>query len=38
MNEKKLKLIENGMKLFAKKGYYHTSIQEIASESGVSKG
>ncbi len=38
MNEKKMKLIEAGMKLFAEKGYHNTSIQEIASEAGVSKG
>ncbi|MGP4063872.1 TetR/AcrR family transcriptional regulator [Oceanobacillus sp. M65] len=38
MNEKKMKLIETGMRLFAQKGYYNTSIQEIASESGISKG
>ncbi|WP_164667611.1 TetR/AcrR family transcriptional regulator [Virgibacillus doumboii] len=38
MNEKKLRLIEAGMKLFAEKGYHSTSIQEIASEAGVSKG
>lgn len=38
MNEKKRKLIEAGMKLFAEKGYHSTSIQEIASEAGVSKG
>ncbi len=33
-----MKLIECGMRLFAQKGYYNTSIQEIASESGISKG
>ncbi|SDQ13883.1 TetR/AcrR family transcriptional regulator [Virgibacillus salinus] len=38
MNDKKMKLIEAGMKLFAEKGYHKTSIQEIASEAGVSKG
>ncbi|MFB4167154.1 TetR/AcrR family transcriptional regulator [Virgibacillus sp. JSM 102003] len=38
MNEKKMKLIEAGMRLFAEKGYHNTSIQEIASEAGVSKG
>ncbi|MFC4558032.1 TetR/AcrR family transcriptional regulator [Virgibacillus kekensis] len=38
MNEKKLKLIEAGIKLFAEKGYHKTSIQEIATAAGVSKG
>ncbi|OZU88400.1 hypothetical protein CIL03_12195 [Virgibacillus indicus] len=38
MNEKKMKLIEAGMKLFAVKGYHSTSIQEIATEAGISKG
>ncbi|SFB26954.1 transcriptional regulator, TetR family [Lentibacillus halodurans] len=38
MNKKKIKLIEAGMKLFAEKGYHMTSIEEIASEAGVSKG
>ncbi|GAA0441832.1 TetR/AcrR family transcriptional regulator [Virgibacillus salarius] len=38
MNEKKMKLIEAGMKLIAEKGYFNTSIQEIANEAGVSKG
>lgn len=31
-------VIEAGMKLFAIKGYHSTSIQEIATESGISKG
>ncbi|KGX94080.1 hypothetical protein N781_01570 [Pontibacillus halophilus JSM 076056 = DSM 19796] len=38
MNEKKKKLIESGMKLFAQKGFHSTSIQEIADNSEVSKG
>ncbi|SEA68312.1 DNA-binding transcriptional regulator, AcrR family [Thalassobacillus cyri] len=38
MNERKRQMIESGMKLFAQKGYHSTSIQEIASQSGVSKG
>src|SRR5690625_2318802 len=38
MNDKQMQLIQAGIKLFAGKGYYHTSIQEIASEAGVSKG
>ncbi|KGX91017.1 TetR/AcrR family transcriptional regulator [Pontibacillus marinus] len=38
MNEKKKKLLETGMKLFAQKGFHATSIQEIADKSGVSKG
>jgi AcrR family transcriptional regulator len=38
MNEKQMKLIESGMKLFATKGYHRTSVQEITSEAGISKG
>ncbi|GAB3789525.1 TetR/AcrR family transcriptional regulator [Virgibacillus kimchii] len=38
MNDKQMRLIQAGIKLFADKGYYHTSIQEIATEAGVSKG
>src|SRR5690625_3978345 len=38
MNEKKLNLMEKGLTLFAEKGYHATSIQEIASEAGISKG
>src|SRR5699024_1367085 len=38
MNKKKLNLIEKGLTLFAEKGYHATSIQEIASEAGISKG
>ncbi|WP_067728585.1 TetR/AcrR family transcriptional regulator [Oceanobacillus damuensis] len=38
MHEKKRKLIESGLKLFSAKGYHQTSIQEIASAAGVSKG
>src|SRR5690625_4970932 len=38
MNDKQMQLIQAGIKLFAGKGYYHTSIQEIATEAGVSKG
>ncbi|HET7657475.1 MAG TPA: TetR/AcrR family transcriptional regulator [Bacillales bacterium] len=38
MNEKGIKIIEAAIKLFAKKGYHATSMQEIADESGVSKG
>lgn len=38
MNEKKMKLVEAGVKLIAARGYHNTSIQEIASEAGVSKG
>lgn len=38
MNEKDLQIIEVGMKLFASKGFSATSIQEIATESGISKG
>lgn len=38
MNEKKQRMIEVGMKLFAQNGFHATSIQEIAQSSGVSKG
>lgn len=38
MQEKEKKIIIAGMKLFAKKGFSSTSIQEIATESEISKG
>lgn len=38
MNEKKKDIIETASGLFAKKGFYSTSIQEIADKSAVSKG
>lgn len=38
MNETKMHLIETAIGLFAKKGFYSTSIQEIADEGSVSKG
>lgn len=38
MKEKERLVIETGMKLFAKKGVTATSVQEIASECGISKG
>ncbi|WP_117168437.1 TetR/AcrR family transcriptional regulator [Paraliobacillus sediminis] len=38
MNEKKKRIIEESMKLFAEKGFHATSIQEIAKKSEVSKG
>ncbi|MGE6298072.1 TetR/AcrR family transcriptional regulator [Guptibacillus hwajinpoensis] len=38
MNEKKKVILETAMQLFAKKGFHSTSIQEIANESGISKG
>lgn len=38
MNEKGKRIIEAAIKLFAKKGYHATSMQEIADTSGVSKG
>lgn len=38
MNEKKLKLMDKGLSLFAEKGYHSTSIQEIATKAGISKG
>ncbi|WLR50629.1 TetR/AcrR family transcriptional regulator [Bacillus tianshenii] len=38
MHEKKKRMIEVGMRLFANKGFHATSIQEIADLSDVSKG
>ncbi|ASK61211.1 hypothetical protein CFK37_02880 [Virgibacillus phasianinus] len=38
MNEKKKNIIVTSIDLFADKGFYSTSIQEIADKSGVSKG
>ncbi|HLS09901.1 helix-turn-helix domain-containing protein [Lentibacillus sp.] len=38
MNEKKIKLIEAGMKLFAERGFHMTSVEAIADGAGVSKG
>ena len=38
MNEKKKLIIESAIKLFAKKGFSSTSIQEITNECGISKG
>ncbi|WP_163969534.1 TetR/AcrR family transcriptional regulator [Oceanobacillus halotolerans] len=38
MKEKERILMETGMALFAEKGYHQTSIQEIATTAGVSKG
>ncbi|ALC83925.1 MULTISPECIES: TetR/AcrR family transcriptional regulator [Bacillus] len=38
MKEKEIIIIEAGIKLFAKKGFSSTTIQEIAEECGISKG
>ncbi|WP_026566875.1 TetR/AcrR family transcriptional regulator [Bacillus sp. UNC41MFS5] len=38
MTEKEKLIIQSGMKLFAQKGFSSTSIQEIATESNISKG
>ncbi|WP_066056150.1 TetR/AcrR family transcriptional regulator [Robertmurraya korlensis] len=38
MNDKDMQIIEVSMRLFASKGFSTTSIQEIATESGISKG
>ncbi|WP_017470922.1 TetR/AcrR family transcriptional regulator [Amphibacillus jilinensis] len=38
MQEKKQRILEQSINLFVKKGYHATSIQEIAEQSGVSKG
>ncbi|MGD6968318.1 TetR/AcrR family transcriptional regulator [Rossellomorea vietnamensis] len=38
MKEKEMQIIEVGMRLFASKGFSTTSVQELATESGISKG
>jgi AcrR family transcriptional regulator len=38
MEHKSIHIIEQSIKLFAKKGFSSTSVQEIANESGISKG
>ncbi|WP_046174230.1 TetR/AcrR family transcriptional regulator [Domibacillus indicus] len=38
MNEKERIIIETSMKLFARKGFASTSVQEIATACGISKG
>lgn len=38
MNEKKERILSVAVRLFSQKGYYATSIQEIAEQSGISKG
>jgi len=38
LTEKEKLIIQSGMKLFAQKGFSSTSIQEIATESNISKG
>ncbi|RBW68770.1 TetR/AcrR family transcriptional regulator [Bacillus taeanensis] len=38
MNEKKKAIVETAINLFAQKGFSSTSVQEIASEAGISKG
>jgi AcrR family transcriptional regulator len=38
LTEKEKIIIKSGMKLFAQKGFSSTSVQEIATESGISKG
>ncbi|WP_270180950.1 TetR/AcrR family transcriptional regulator [Alkalihalobacillus sp. CinArs1] len=38
MEPKKIMIIENAIKLFAKKGFSATSVQEIAKECDISKG
>jgi len=38
LTEKEKVIIQSGMKLFAQKGFSSTSIQEIATESNISKG
>lgn len=38
MEQKSIQIIEKSIKLFAKKGFSSTSVQEIANECGISKG
>ncbi|MFD2637652.1 TetR/AcrR family transcriptional regulator [Piscibacillus salipiscarius] len=38
MNEKKKRIIQGSIELFAKKGFHTTSVQEIADQAGVAKG
>lgn len=38
MDQKKVTIIENAIKIFAKKGFSSTSVQEIATECNISKG
>ncbi|WP_335872576.1 TetR/AcrR family transcriptional regulator [Bacillus sp. 2205SS5-2] len=38
MNQKEKTIIETAMKFFSDKGYYATSVQEIAEECSISKG
>lgn len=38
LNEKQKKIMDSAIKLFAVKGFSSTSIQEIVTESGISKG
>ncbi|MCP3027442.1 TetR/AcrR family transcriptional regulator [Halobacillus sp. A5] len=38
MEDKKIKIIEQAIKLFAQKGFSTTSVQEIANECSISKG
>ncbi|QAS53193.1 TetR/AcrR family transcriptional regulator [Halobacillus litoralis] len=38
MDQKSIYIIEQSIKLFAKKGFSSTSVQEIAKECGISKG
>jgi AcrR family transcriptional regulator len=32
------KIMDHALKIFSKRGYYHTRMTDIASEMGVSKG
>jgi AcrR family transcriptional regulator len=36
--DRREKIIQAAMKLFAQKGYHATSMQEIAEQSGMAKG
>ena len=38
MQDKKERILETALKLFARKGFHSTSMQEIAEESNVAKG
>ncbi|HZG58923.1 MAG TPA: TetR/AcrR family transcriptional regulator [Anoxybacillus sp.] len=38
MDSKKKQIMESALKFFSEKGYYSTSVQEIANDCGISKG
>lgn len=38
MKEKRAEILESAIKFFSEKGYFYTSMQDIASDCGISKG